>query len=206
MSIQHLLHRYLDFCQTQLNYSISLLKVFSDISQKPRFTSIAINHTQKQPPRGVLKKRCSEIMQQIFKRTPMLKCDFNEVAIEIALGMVVPLLICSIFSEQLFPRTPLGGCFWHLQISPRKQNSLLQTAQFSIWPFNSPRKYSICWLNIWSFWKELIYTGSVYWPFKKLSKTYGIKGNNHNWIKSFLYIIHYIEIDPTATTSLELVK
>ena len=30
---------------------------------------------QKQPSRGVLKKRCSENMQQIYRRTPMPKCN-----------------------------------------------------------------------------------------------------------------------------------
>ena len=35
---------------------------------------------QKQPSRGVLKKRCSEKMQQIYSRTPMPKCDFNKVS------------------------------------------------------------------------------------------------------------------------------
>ena len=35
---------------------------------------------QEQPPRGVLRKRCSKNMQQIYRRTPMLKCDFNKVA------------------------------------------------------------------------------------------------------------------------------
>ena len=35
--------------------------------------------SQEQPPRGVLKKRCSENMQQIYRRTPMSKCDFNKV-------------------------------------------------------------------------------------------------------------------------------
>ena len=35
-------------------------------------------NTQKQPSRGVLIKRCSENMQQIYKRTPMPKCDFNK--------------------------------------------------------------------------------------------------------------------------------
>ena len=35
---------------------------------------------QKQPTRGVLKKRCSENMQQIYRRTPMPKCDFSKVA------------------------------------------------------------------------------------------------------------------------------
>ena len=35
---------------------------------------------QKQPPRGVLKKRRSENMQQIYRRTPMPKCNFKKVA------------------------------------------------------------------------------------------------------------------------------
>ena len=39
-----------------------------------------INKKQKQPSRGVLKKRCSEDMQLIYRRTPMPKCDFNKVA------------------------------------------------------------------------------------------------------------------------------
>ena len=35
---------------------------------------------QKQPPRGVPRERCSENMQQIYRRTPIPKCDFNKVA------------------------------------------------------------------------------------------------------------------------------
>ena len=35
---------------------------------------------QKQPSRGVIKKRCSENIQQIYMITPMPKCDFNKVA------------------------------------------------------------------------------------------------------------------------------
>ena len=45
--------------------------------------------TQTQPFRGVLRKRCSENMQEVYKRTPMSKRDFNKVVfdnfIEIAL-------------------------------------------------------------------------------------------------------------------------
>ena len=37
---------------------------------------------QKQPFRGILMKRCSENMQQIYRRTRMLKCDFNKVALQ----------------------------------------------------------------------------------------------------------------------------
>ena len=41
---------------------------------------IYIYYIQKQSPTGVLKKRCSGNMQQIYRRTPMPKCDFNKVA------------------------------------------------------------------------------------------------------------------------------
>ena len=36
----------------------------------------------KQPLRGVLKKRCSENIQPIYRRTPMPKYDINKVASE----------------------------------------------------------------------------------------------------------------------------
>ena len=35
---------------------------------------------KRQPFKGVLIKRCSENMQQIYRTTPMPKCDFNKVA------------------------------------------------------------------------------------------------------------------------------
>ena len=38
---------------------------------------------KKQPARGVLKKRCPENMQQIYKKTPMPKRDFNKVALQL---------------------------------------------------------------------------------------------------------------------------
>ena len=38
---------------------------------------------QKQPSRGVLSKRCSENLQQIYRRTPVLKCDLNKVALQL---------------------------------------------------------------------------------------------------------------------------
>ena len=34
---------------------------------------------QKQPSRAVLRKKCFGNMQQIYRRTPMTKCDFNNV-------------------------------------------------------------------------------------------------------------------------------
>ena len=37
------------------------------------------SQTQKQPSRGVFIKRCSESMQQIYRRKPRSKCDFEKV-------------------------------------------------------------------------------------------------------------------------------
>ena len=37
---------------------------------------------QKQPPRRVPRERCSENIQEIYRRTPMPKCDFNKVALQ----------------------------------------------------------------------------------------------------------------------------
>ena len=39
--------------------------------------------TRVKPTRRVLKKRYSENMQQIYRRTPMPKCDFNKVALQL---------------------------------------------------------------------------------------------------------------------------
>ena len=38
---------------------------------------------QKQPSSGVLRKRYSENMQQSYRRTPMPKCDFSKVALQL---------------------------------------------------------------------------------------------------------------------------
>ena len=35
---------------------------------------------EKHPLRGVFRKSCSENMQQMYRRTPMSKCDFNKFA------------------------------------------------------------------------------------------------------------------------------
>ena len=47
-------------------------------------------------------------MEQIYSRTPMAKCDFNK--------------ICCIFSEYLFLRTPLDGCFCSFDFKCPEQN------------------------------------------------------------------------------------
>ena len=55
------------------------LKDTAEWDKKYLVTFNAGKTQQKQPFRGVFIKRCSENMQQIYRRTPMLKCDFNKV-------------------------------------------------------------------------------------------------------------------------------
>ena len=52
----------------------SLLDPFSTIAR------LRHRKYQEQPSRDVLRKRCSENTQQIYRRTPMPKSDFNKVA------------------------------------------------------------------------------------------------------------------------------
>ena len=83
--------------------------------------------SQNEPSRGVLIKRCSENMQQIYKRTPILKCGFNSyisVSVIWRFSMGV-LYICRIFSEHLLLRTPLDDCFWKSLITNAQKIVLL---------------------------------------------------------------------------------
>ena len=59
---------------------------------------------RKQPSTSILIKRCPENIQQIYKRAPIPNMD-------------VLLQICCIFSEHLFLRTPLEGCFWSMIVT-----------------------------------------------------------------------------------------
>ena len=63
------------------------IHIFSVKANKSPLSCLAINAEfitcpmfQKQPSRGVLRKRCSESMQQIDRRKPMPKCDLNKVS------------------------------------------------------------------------------------------------------------------------------
>ena len=64
---------YLDI-KEKINESITSL--FSLSRFKTLKMALSVIALQKQPPRGFLKKRCSENMQKIYRRTPIPKCDF----------------------------------------------------------------------------------------------------------------------------------
>ena len=67
---------------------------------------------QKQPSRGVLRKRCSENMQQIYRRTSMSKCELNKLHFGMGALLYIKSATC-IFSEHIFLGTPLDGRFWY---------------------------------------------------------------------------------------------
>ena len=63
---------------------VSSFSMFSSalITNKDTFLNgrYVFHNMQKQPSRGVQRKGWSENMQQMYRRTPMLKFDFNKVA------------------------------------------------------------------------------------------------------------------------------
>ena len=70
----------IDYVHQQNTFIYSQIK-FSFISFSEKVKEIWNKRlTQKQPPRCVIKKMCSENMQQIYRRRPMQYCDFNKVA------------------------------------------------------------------------------------------------------------------------------
>ena len=77
-------------CQRVTSVAFKFLNLWKPEAKKHRqprlerlesiFFAYSTLTVQKQPSTGVLIKRCSENMQQIYRRTPMPKCDFNKVA------------------------------------------------------------------------------------------------------------------------------
>ena len=83
---------------------------FNFDSQKTKDLCGSEGIQQKQSSRVVLRKRCSENMQQIYRRTPMSKCEFNKLHFSMGALLYIKFAAC-IFSEHVFLRIPLDGCF-----------------------------------------------------------------------------------------------
>ena len=91
--------------QTISDYELNL-----NLTQKIKDLFDSEGIQQKQPSQGVARKRCSENMQQIHKRTPMSKCEFNK--LRFGMGVLLPIKFAAcIFPEHIFLRTPPDGCF-----------------------------------------------------------------------------------------------
>ena len=72
----------------------------------PETLKFALMITQKQPPKAVLRKRYSEIMQQINRRTPMPKCDFNKLCWNHTLAWVLSCKFAAYF-QNIFSKEQL---------------------------------------------------------------------------------------------------
>ena len=74
----------------------------------------------KQPPRAVLRKRCSENMQQIYRRAPKSKRDFNKVAKQVIVSVhaTIELGLYSFRSRSLF-----WGFEWNERSNNPEKNS-----------------------------------------------------------------------------------
>ena len=76
---------------------------------------------EKQPSRGVLMKGYSDNIQQIYRRTPMSKSDFNKVVLQ---SRCSPVNLLQIFRTP-FLRTPLDACFWKMNCRTSNSHELL---------------------------------------------------------------------------------
>ena len=93
------------------------------------------NNMEKQPSRCVLGKRCSENIQQIYRRTPMPKCEFNKVAIKLQSNFIEialwhgcsPLNLQHIFRTP-FPRNTSGWLLQYIVIKTSEPLSSLNTS------------------------------------------------------------------------------
>ena len=91
-------------------FSLSIIYFKSFVPRLLKIIATRKNH--KQPSRGVLRKRCSQSIQQIYRRAPMLKCNFNKVArnvIEILLRYGCSFVNLLIIFRTPFPKNTSGG-------------------------------------------------------------------------------------------------
>ena len=101
---------------------------------------------QKWPSRSVLWKRCSEGMQQIYRRKSMSKCEFNKLHFGMGVLLYIKFAAC-IFSENICLRTPLDKCFWYRLFSTL---AFEKHSVFMSWKLNERQRIFI---KIWMFLK-----------------------------------------------------
>ena len=134
------------------------------------FSRVINYFIQKQPPRGVPSKRCSKKMQQIYRRTPMPKCDFNKIAKQHywnhISAWVFSCKIAAYFQKIFFLRTPLGGCLRLLEdflgyssyLCYEQTNSIIRTPEKWLGTYTTPHQLGKCVLmNVHKCKKGMLY-------------------------------------------------
>ena len=100
---------------------------------------------QKQPTRGVVRKRHSENIQQVYRRTPML-CNFIEIALWHGCSSVNLLLI----SRTHFSKNTFGWLLLNFVIEDSKRSKILSFNSFDLLrdDFRYFRVYLVMWNRI----------------------------------------------------------
>ena len=101
------------------------------------FKNFSTAKSQRQPPRGVPGKRCSENIQQMYRRKPMPKSDFNKVASNLLHILRIP--FPRITSWRLLLKSSLELFVWNWEISWLLSNNIHSTFT-SILDKHSPLK------------------------------------------------------------------
>ena len=118
------------------------------------------SNIQKQPSRVVFRKRCSANMQQIYRRIPMPKCDFNKVALKLYRNhipaWVFSCKFAAYFSGHLFLRRPLDDCFWASEKNNHSLNLFVSNVDVHFQVFNSTIHDDChCFKFLYNWWKFL---------------------------------------------------
>ena len=96
-----------------------IIKIHRKFVFRDQYLTYDMDFVQKQCSRDVLRKRCYENMQQIYRRTSMLKGDFNNVAKQLywnhTSASVFSCKFAAYFQNTSFIRTPPEDCFCLLQ-------------------------------------------------------------------------------------------
>ena len=81
---------------------------------------------QKQPSWGDLRKRCSKYLQQIYRRTPIPKCGFNELALQLYWNRTLARVFACRFAAYFIEITLQHGC------SPKNLMHILFKSHFDM--------------------------------------------------------------------------
>ena len=128
------LHKFIRLSQ---NVGLTLIQILIEVCR--RFTMArSSENIQKHPSSGVLKKSCSENMHQIYRRTPMPKCYFNKVAMQLFWNHTLTWVFVRLLHvfRTPFLKNIFGRLIW-IVMDVNKINVLLldNSTLKRVWPF-----------------------------------------------------------------------
>ena len=137
---------------------------------------MVVHWIQKQPSRRVLRKTCNKNIQLIYRRTHMLKCDFNKVAKLQSFNKLTPQHWCfsrnllHIFRTPFYKNTSGWLLLWVFKLGKHKKY-LFDWVYLSIYFYDSLREI---WRNLLNYttWKVSV-LGDFWSLFSHIRTQYG---------------------------------